>query len=115
MKFKVPKEGNFKLSFLKNEQKKDQKIWIYGDEVNWELEHFGGGIQHGIVVLANLNQEYSTVKNEIGPVQLEFEIFNFCPSGLRLTKVDVIDPQSKKKPKIWVRRCTKAASYLKEI
>jgi len=82
-------------------------------KVTWKLKKFSGGAEHTIRCKITLKAPHTaTVRKEIGPVSMQFEIPMYNPSGLQVRFLRILEGSKSYNPYRWVRYVTRSSSYV---
>jgi AP-4 complex subunit mu-1 len=81
-------------------------------KVIWRIKKFAGGREHTLRAKITLSSAHSsTVRKEIGPISMGFEIPMYNPSGLSVRYLRILQDKSQN-PYRWVRYVTRSSSYV---
>jgi AP-4 complex subunit mu-1 len=81
-------------------------------KINWRIKKFNGGTEQTLKCRITLNQSSTaSIRKEIGPISLSFEIPMYNPSGLQVRYLRILEDKSYN-PYRWVRYVTKSQSYV---
>jgi len=81
-------------------------------KISWKIKKFAGGTEQTLrtkITLASAHQ--ASVRKEIGPISMQFEIPMFNPSGLQVRYLRILENKSYN-PYRWVRYVTRSQSYV---
>jgi len=82
-------------------------------KVLWRIKKFPGGQEHTIRTKITLKSAHTaTVRKEIGPVNLQFEIPMYNPSNLQVRYLRIMEGSKSYNPYRWVRYVTRSSSYV---
>lgn len=80
--------------------------------MRWRIKKFMGGTEQTIRAKIVLSSPHTaSVRKEIGPVSMQFEIPMYNPSNLQVKYLRVLE-NKKYNPLRWVRYVTRANSYI---
>jgi len=81
-------------------------------KVTWKIKKFAGGSEQTLRAKISLSSAHSsTVRKEIGPISMTFEIPMYNPSNLQVRYLRVMENKNYN-PYRWVRYVTKSSSYI---
>jgi len=82
-------------------------------KVLWRIKKFPGGQEHMLRVKITLKSAHTaTVRKEIGPISLQFEIPMYNPSNLQVRYLRIMEGSKSYNPYRWVRYVTRSSSYV---
>lgn len=85
-------------------------------EVVWTIRKFQGGSEHTLRTRITLSTPAgSTIRKEVGPVSLSFEIPMYNVSNLQVRYLRIAETHKDYKPQRWVRYVTSSSSFLFRI
>jgi AP-4 complex subunit mu-1 len=81
--------------------------------VLWKIKKFNGNTEQACTCRIALSSPHTaTVRKEIGPINLAFEIPMFNPSGLQVRYLRILEGSKTYNPYRWVRFVTRSQSYV---
>jgi len=81
-------------------------------KVSWKIKKFIGGTEQTLRCKITLNASHTTsVRKEIGPISMNFEIPMYNPSNLQVRYLRIVENKSYH-PFRWVRYVTRSSSYI---
>jgi len=81
-------------------------------KVSWKIKKFQGGTEQTLRAKITLSQaSTASIRKEIGPISLQFEVPMFNPSGLQVRYLRILENKGYN-PYRWVRYVTRSQSYV---
>jgi len=78
----------------------------------WKIKKFKGGTEQSLRVRITLSSSHTaSVRKEIGPISMQFEIPMYNPSGVQVRYLRILENKSYN-PYRWVRYVTRSSSYV---
>jgi len=82
-------------------------------KISWRIKKFPGGQEHTLRAKITLKSAHTaTVRKEIGPISLQFEIPMYNPSNLQVRYLRIMEGSKSYNPYRWVRYVTRSSSYV---
>jgi len=82
-------------------------------KVIWRIKKFSGGAEHTLRCKITLKTaSTATVRKEIGPISMQFEIPMYNPSGVQVRFLRILEGSKSYNPYRWVRYVTRSSSYI---
>lgn len=92
------------------------QVWEYDAAqrvILWKIKKFNGGREESIKCNIALDSAHTaSVRREIGPINLAFEIPMYNPSGLQVRYLRILANNQSYNPYRWVRFVTRSQSYV---
>jgi AP-4 complex subunit mu-1 len=82
-------------------------------KVTWKMKKFPGGSEQQLTVKISFTEkQQASVRKQIGPISMNFEIPMYNVSGLQVRYLRIQEVSKKYNPYRWVRYVTKSQSYI---
>jgi AP-4 complex subunit mu-1 len=82
-------------------------------KVTWNVKKFPGGKEYSLrLKLSMANPVTATIRKEVGPITLTFDIPMYNVSGLQVRYLRILETSKAYNPYRWVRYITKSSSYV---